>query len=254
MTQRLSDALVQRLRVLAQDPDRRSGLAAMTAGSTGFDAALTEVHRDASHSEDFQREVGNYLSGVNSPFAGAIDNLVTGDGTQARGLLAALASLTDGKQVFAMSGDLGVVGTGPSRAAVPAPPPVGEQDVAAAEEELGFALPPALRQLYLEVADGGVGPGSGVFSLSELVARHREMVSEQVGPQGQHWPAKLLPIQGEDWDLVAIDRDTGQLVFWDLEELDDDDELPPDQPTWAASFVPESESLEAWLGQWAEQP
>ena len=87
-----------------------------------------------------------------------------------------------------------------------------------------------------------------------LVAKHRELTHEPVGPQGQAWPAELLPIQGEDWDLVAIDRETGKLVFWDLEELDDDDELPPDQPTWAASFVAESDGLEAWLAEWADRP
>jgi hypothetical protein len=39
-------------------------------------------------------------------------------------------------------------------------------------------------------------------------------------------------------------------VFGALEELDDDDELPPDQPTWAASFVPEADGLDTWLGRW----
>jgi hypothetical protein len=79
------------------------------------------------------------------------------------------------------------------------------------------------------------------------------MTSEPVGPQGQDWPAGLLPISGEDWDLVSIDRTTGRLVYWDLEELDDDDELPPDQPTWTASFVREADSLSAWLTAWLAQ-
>jgi hypothetical protein len=251
MTDLLSPALLQRLRERAQDPARRSGTTAMAAGSVGFDKALLGLGPGESQSEEFQREVGDYLSGINSPFAGMIGNTVMGDGSQARGLLGALSSLMGGKQVFAMSGDLGVVAMGPSREAEPAPPPAREQDVVAAETALGFTLPAQLRQFYVEVADGGVGPGDGLFSLSELVAKHHELTHEPVGPQGQAWPAALLPIQGEDWDLVAIDRETGGLVYWDLEELDDDDELPPDQPTWAASFVPESDSLEAWLGQWA---
>jgi hypothetical protein len=149
-----------------------------------------------------------------------------------------------------MTGGLGVVATGPSGAAEPAPGPAEEADVAAAEAELGFRLPPALRQYYLEVADGGIGPGDGLYSLEALVAKHRELTAEPVGPQGQPWPEHLVAVQGEDWDLVAVDRGTGRLVLWDLEELDDDEELPADQPTWAASFVPEADGLAAWLGDW----
>jgi hypothetical protein len=250
MTDRLSEELVRRLRERAHDPGRRSGDAALAASSTSVEDSLRGVRDEyASQSADFQREVAAYLGGVNSPFAEMVQNAVTGDGSQARGLLGALSRLTGGRQTFAMTG-AGVVSFGGPVDAVPAPPPASEQVVEAAERELGFVLPPALRQLYLEVADGGIGPGGGVFSLSELVAKHRELAADPVGPQGQPWPAELLPVQGDDWDLVCLDRSTGRLVFWDLEELDDDDELPPDQPTWAASFVPEADSLDAWLSGW----
>ena len=115
-----------------------------------------------------------------------------------------------------MAGGSGVVATGPSGAAGPAPAPAEEADVAAAEAALGFRLPPALRQYYLQVADGGVGPGNGVYGLAALVAEHGELTADPVGPQGQPWPEHLLPVQGEGWDIVALDRDTGRLVFWDL--------------------------------------
>jgi hypothetical protein len=150
-----------------------------------------------------------------------------------------------------ISGGLGAVGLGRPSEATPAPAPAEEARLLAAEAALGFALPQALRRFYADVADGGVGPGDGLYSLAQLVARHAEMTAEPVGPQGQPWPAGLLPLQGPDWDLVCLDRETGRLVYWDLEELDDDEELPADQPTWAASFVPEADSLEAWLGSWA---
>jgi len=245
------DELVQRLRARAQDPARRSGEAALLAESRSPDEALDGIGRqpDGPQSEEFQREVSEYLRGMNTPFAGIVDNMVTGDGSQARGLLSALSRLTGGKQLFAMTGS-GVVALGGTVESRPAPPPASEVALEAAEADLGFALPPDLRRCYLEVADGGVGPGGGIFSLSELVAKHHEMTDEPVGPQGQSWPAQLLPIQGDDWDLVCLDRESGRLVYWDLEELDDDDELPRDQPTWAASFVPEAESLEAWLSDW----
>lgn len=41
--------------------------------------------------------------------------------------------------------------------------PATPSEIASAEAALGFALPPLLRRLYGEVADGGFGPGYGLF-------------------------------------------------------------------------------------------
>lgn len=41
-------------------------------------------------------------------------------------------------------------------------PPATEEQVRANEQRLGFALPSLLRQLYLQVANGGFGPGGGL--------------------------------------------------------------------------------------------
>ena len=40
--------------------------------------------------------------------------------------------------------------------------PASDDDVAEAEEIIGYALPPLLRRIYLEVANGGVGPFIGI--------------------------------------------------------------------------------------------
>jgi hypothetical protein len=44
-------------------------------------------------------------------------------------------------------------------------PPVHAAILEASEERLGFRLPPLLRDLYIDVANGGFGPGYGVFGL-----------------------------------------------------------------------------------------
>ena len=47
----------------------------------------------------------------------------------------------------------------------PAAPPATSAQLEASEAALGFALPPLLRQLYLEVGSGGFGPGGGLLGL-----------------------------------------------------------------------------------------
>ena len=41
-------------------------------------------------------------------------------------------------------------------------PPASEEQLRATEAALGFTLPPVLRALYAEVANGGFGPGAGI--------------------------------------------------------------------------------------------
>jgi hypothetical protein len=45
------------------------------------------------------------------------------------------------------------------------PPKASKQSVVAAEEALGFSLPPLLRRIYLEVANGGFGPDYGLIGV-----------------------------------------------------------------------------------------
>ena len=116
---------------------------------------------------------------------------------------------------------------------------------------MGFALPAALKAFYLEVANGEVGPGDGIYPVSRLILKWREMTEEPAGPQGQEWPRNLLPILGDD-DLFSIDLETGRIVYWDIEQLEIDDDTPANDPGWAISFRSVAESLEAWLQAWLD--
>ena len=51
----------------------------------------------------------------------------------------------------------------------PLAPPATEAALEDVQSQLGVPLPDLLRRVYLEVADGGVGPGSGLLSAGELV-------------------------------------------------------------------------------------
>lgn len=244
MNASLSNRLVAKLQERAADPARRSGSEGMSANSISLDEMLGRVPKSNDPA------VKEYLDGVNSPLEGMMSNLVSGNGIQAKGLMGALGAVLGGNTSFATMGDQ-TISMGAQPKSGPAPPPASEADLAATEAQLGFALPPELRQFYTEVANGGVGMGDGIYGLDRLVAKYRELTCRPAGPQGQDWPRNLLPIQGEDYELVSIDRDSGKLIFWDLEDLDDDEDLPADNPSWAESFRHEADSLEEWLGKWA---
>jgi SMI1 / KNR4 family (SUKH-1) len=44
-------------------------------------------------------------------------------------------------------------------------PPASQEQVQATEEALGLALPPLLRACYLQISNGGFGPGEGVMGV-----------------------------------------------------------------------------------------
>ena len=147
---------------------------------------------------------------------------------------------------------VGGVGGGIVSLGEPAEPPevlpCSEGDVAAAELQLGFALPEPLRRLYLEIGNGGFGPGDGLYALGRLIAKYLEMTEQPAGPNAEEWPASLLPINGNGWDLVAIDRVTGRLAAFDAEEIEEE------RGGWARAFRPEADSLADWLEQWLAAP
>src|SRR5690606_16538036 len=81
-------------------------------------------------------------------------------------------------------------------------PPASVKKIAAAEAELGFALPTLLREIYLRIGNGGFGPGYGLLgitggatddrgrSLEQVYAEFRKTLSGLPSP----WPERLLPI------------------------------------------------------------
>lgn len=82
-------------------------------------------------------------------------------------------------------------------------PPASAATIQSAEKDLGFPLPPLLREIYQNLANGGFGPGLGLVGLSggytfedfdelNLVQYHRMLVSPP--PEEFEWPPRLLNI------------------------------------------------------------
>jgi hypothetical protein len=82
------------------------------------------------------------------------------------------------------------------------PHPASNKDLLATEQRLGFRIPYTLRKIYLEVANGGFGPGYGVMGVEngfmddsgntvvDLYERYRRPDPEDSTWQ---WPEYWLP-------------------------------------------------------------
>ena len=128
------------------------------------------------------------------------------------------------------------------------PPPADAAALAAAEAALGFGLPPFLRRVYGEVADGEFGPGVGLLPIARAVETYARMRTGEELPRGGAWPDGLLPVVERDPGFYAVDTTTaaGVVVDWDPEELG---ELSG-EAAFARTFTEAAASVEAWLGTW----
>ena len=82
------------------------------------------------------------------------------------------------------------------------PPPVTLSEMELAEKKLGFRLPSLLRALYLQIGNGGFGPGYGLIGLDERGAGnyHINLVDGYIEgvnfmhPDYPPWPKQFLVI------------------------------------------------------------
>jgi hypothetical protein len=142
----------------------------------------------------------------------------------------------------------------------PLPERASEEQLVAAERRVDFALPPLLRRLYAEVANGGFGPGLGLLgvrggqtndhgkTVEDLYAEMLEAVQEN---RRWVWPPGLLPVVDQNGVYVCVDaRAPHRIVEFDFEELDDEGR----DGGWSRAFSDVSPSFEDWLAAWLARP
>jgi hypothetical protein len=216
------DDLVARIRALAADPERR-----------------VDERPSQLWSEVASAGVGDLLSMGRS---------------LARDLLRLTRSGPD-DSIVARSEEIRRSMETPAERALPAPATTDQ--VAAAERRFGVALPPLLRRLYLEVANGGFGPGPGLLGVSggwrsikgrSMEQLYDEMLEAREENRRWIWPPALIPIVDYDGPFAAIDASTpeGRVVEFDFEELDGEGR----DGGWSSAFQEQAVSLEAWLQAW----
>lgn len=105
-------------------------------------------------------------------------------------------------------------------------PPIPLETVRACEAHFGFRLPPLLRRVYTEVANGGVGPGGSLVGLAggkrsffnehyafDVIGMYDVFINYRLGwdeedDRGQYiwqWPSELLPIcDWGDYDITVL--------------------------------------------------
>ncbi len=144
------------------------------------------------------------------------------------------------------------------------------EQVAASEASLGFPLPALLRQLFMEVGNGGFGPGAGLLGLpigeeaggseeASAVGRYAALRRRKVAAL---WPKGLLPLC--DWGhgiLSCVDCTWPEApvvrVDPNMPKADEDARVPVAMRFDNAGLVQEAcwverGSLAEWLSLWAE--
>lgn len=142
--------------------------------------------------------------------------------------------------------------------------PVTDEEVVQAETQLGFVLPSFLRRIYLEVGNGGFGPGYGLLPLNKipldapqhtasLVTHYQRMKSFSQKDIDKYfaddeekpalWPERVLTLidwgcniyscldcNSEDLPIFRMDSNKNFLIEWAMEAA----------------------SLQEWLEMWTD--
>lgn len=128
-------------------------------------------------------------------------------------------------------------------------------DIEAAESDLGFALPPLLRELLMTVGNGGFGPAYGLLGVAhgapddlgknivDLYAMFRE---PNPGDPAWQWPEFLLPVCHLGCAMYLCtdcSKPNAPAVLFEPNPRQDGDPMAP-------FLIPVAPSLEDWLWYW----
>lgn len=130
--------------------------------------------------------------------------------------------------------------------------PVSAEALARCEEAIGHALPPLLRRCYLELGDGGFGPGRGLLAAAGPDVPQRtigtEFANQERWPE-PWWPMarRLVPLCTWGCGIESfVDCADPDARMWAL------DPNPAPAEDFAASLFPQEFGLTEWLRRWTE--
>lgn len=139
--------------------------------------------------------------------------------------------------------------------------PVTASALQTVERAIGFELPEMVRAIYLEVGNGGFGPGFGIVGMKggpkldgcTLETCYRNMVRLEKENPAWHWPERLLPLANHGcsmWSCVDCAYHKLPMILWDPNILDSELDGANAQLNWGNSFWDQGQSLRMWLEGW----
>jgi hypothetical protein len=215
------DRLIERLRVRAADPRRRTDTVPTRLGEQVAGLSFGELQLGVeSAAADLQRLVSSIQSGL------PIDD-----------------DLHDRAQRIEAD-----MTTPVSR---PLPEPATTSTLDDVEAQLGVPLPGFVRRLYLEVADGGFGPEAGLLPARQLLETYRELLASPPSEaEDDEWPPQLLPLVVADTGHYCVAADSGRIYESDyVEELDEE---AGGEVMFRMVLRELSPTLQAWLTEWID--
>lgn len=135
-------------------------------------------------------------------------------------------------------------------------PPVTQDEIKKAETEVGFSIPAPLKQLYLEVGNGGFGPGYGILGLDgghttdegDSIIKHYQLLC-QSDPEDPSWswPEGLLPFC--HWGCAIYSCASSLEPNFPIKWFDPNGHGPSSLP-WDSAFISHKPAFRDWLESW----
>jgi hypothetical protein len=112
---------------------------------------------------------------------------------------------------------------------------------------LGADLPSLLRRLYLEVANGGFGPGYGVLGLDGGFRDDMKRTATDILENHDSWPglpSHLLPLCHWGCAIYSfVHCPSGRIFGWDPNPVEPQDDVP---------FFEQEYTIDTWLSAWLD--
>ncbi|GAB3621544.1 hypothetical protein GCM10027417_28060 [Glutamicibacter endophyticus] len=124
---------------------------------------------------------------------------------------------------------------------------VTSDDVAEAERLIGAPFPTLLRRLYLEVGNGGFGPGLGLLGLAGGHTDDLGRCASDIHASHGQWPGRPEHVWALcHWGCAIysfVHCPSGRIFGWDPNVVEPEDDVP---------FFEQQYTLETWLAAWLD--